>query len=273
MMSGEARVVTSFERAFEDTEKAAASTLQSANEVVKWTRKLQRAAKEGNIARMRSARSGLDTALGVLGQAVVNASASWPFDEKDEERYLEDLYPDELRAVAKGKDLDVYERDGQLICSPTIVRILPGDRAVRLDRKKVSAVRPSYVADLLRKKRQERSRYSSGAFLESLYHVYSALRAESSARLMLGDGPVVPLIRVYKLLTALPGAAREYGETDFSRDLYMLEANGPKRTKRGASVEFPASTGTRQSGRGLFAFVGPDGQERKYYGIMFSGEG
>lgn len=37
------------------------------------------------------------------------------------------------------------------------------------------------------------------------------------------------------------------------------------------AVSFPASTGTRRSG--LFTFVGPDGQEARYYGISFTADG
>ena len=81
---------------------------------------------------------------------------------------------------------------------------------------------------------------------------------------------VVPLARIYRLLTSLPGAGRDYDRTDFARDLYRLQANGPMRTRKGAAVSFPASSGTRQAKRDLFTFVGPDGQDVVYYGIRFT---
>ena len=43
----------------------------------------------------------------------------------------------------------------------------------------------------------------------------------------------MPLDRIYRLFTSLPGSSREYDRTDFARDLYILDTNGPKRTKQG----------------------------------------
>ena len=83
---------------------------------------------------------------------------------------------------------------------------------------------------------------------------------------------VVPLERIYKLFTSLPGTRREYATTDFARDIYRLETSGQTTTRSGASVSFPASTGTR-SAKGLFTFVGPDGQDVQYYGVRFTEAG
>ena len=45
--------------------------------------------------------------------------------------------------------------------------------------------------------------------------------------------------RVYRLFTSLPGSDREYNRTDFTRDLYLLDRDGPKTTRRGLRVTFP----------------------------------
>ena len=263
--------VAGFEQAFGDVERASDSALKSAAGLTRLVKTMQKAARDGNIARLKRTRDELDAAMDVLRQAVANAGSSWPYPEDDEERYIEDHYAAELRATAEGMGLDMHERDGKLISSPSIVRILPSERAVRIDGKKVPAMRPSHLARLLLENQGKRSRYSSDRFLESLHTAYSEImRDESSRRLMPGDGPVVPLARIYRLFTVRPGAGREYDRTDFARDLYVLDAKGPRRTKRGAAVSFPSSTGTRQSGSGLFTFVAPDGQEIRYYGIKFT---
>ncbi len=268
---GEERAVAGFEQAFGDVERTSDSALRSAAGLTRLVKAMQKAAREGNIARLKRTRGELDAALGVLREAVANAGSSWPFREDDEERYLEDHYAAELRATAEGMGLAMHERDGKLISSPSIVQILPGERAVRIDGRKAPALRPSHLARLLRENQRKRSRYSSDRFLESLHTAYSELiRDESSRRLVPGDGPVVPLARIYKLLTLLPGAGRVYGRTEFARDLYVLDFGGPERTRKGAAVSFPSSTGTRQSGSGLFTFVAPDGQEIRYYGIKFT---
>lgn len=265
--------MTDLEQAFDDVEQAAASTLESAAGLVKHARSLQKAAREGNIARMQRARTALDTSLSGLMQTVANAVESWAFaDEEQEERYLDERYSGEFRSVAAAKDLEVHERDGRLISHPSIVRLLPRDRAVRIDGRKVSTIRPTYLVDLLLKNQKKGSRHRSDAFLESLYAVYSDIvQGESAGRLMPDDWQrVVPLARIYRLLTSLPGAGRDYDRTDFARDLYRLQANGPVSTRKEATVSFPASSGTRQAKRDLFTFVGPDGQDVVYYGIRFT---
>ncbi len=265
--------MTDLEQAFDDVEQAAAATLDTAAGLIKQARGLQKAAREGNVARLKRARTDLDASLSDLMQAVANAVESWAFaDDEQEERYIEERYSGEFRSVAAEKGLEMHERDGRLISHPSIVRLLPRDRAVRIDGRKVSTIRPSYLADLLLKNQKKGSRHRSDAFLESLYAVYSDIvQGESSGRLMPDDWQrVVPLARIYRLLVSLPGAGRDYDRTDFARDLYRLQADGPTRTRKGADVSFPASSGTRQAKRDLFTFVGPDGQDVVYYGIRFT---
>ena len=259
-------MTTSFEQACQDTETAAAATLKSATELAKLARALQKAAKEGNVGAIKREAFRLDGALDTLRQEVANAVATWPFEDGGETTYLREHYAVELRSVATEKGLAIYERDGSLISYPSIVRISPGDHAIRIDKKKVSTLRPSYLAELLVNNQKKQPRFRSDMFLESLYKVYRQF-AEPSGLL---KEPVMPLARIYEIFTSLPGSSREYDKTEFARSLYFLESNGPTHTRSGARVSFPSSTGTR-SARGTFPFVGPDGQVVTYYGMQFSG--
>ena len=263
--------MTSFERAFDDVEEAAASTLKSATDLVKLARELQKAAQGGNINAIKRVCSRLDPALGSLRQEVANATETWPFTDEEEENYLKEHYANELYHAAKEKKLSIHERDGRLISYPSIAQILPGDRAVKIDRKKVSTLRPSRLVEFLIERQKKPPRFRSDAFLEALYAMYLLIsREQSSTRLINGGyGPVVPLAEVYKAFTSLPGSKREYDNIDFARDIYSLEANGPSYTKKGARVSFPSSTGAKRA-RDTFQFVGPDEQLITYYGIQFS---
>ncbi len=262
----------SFERAFNDMEEAAASTLKSATDLAKLARALQKAARDGNINAIKRACSRLGPALSSLSQEVANATKTWPFTDEEEENYLEERYANELCHTAKEKKLSIHERDGRLISYPSIAQILPGDRAVRIDRKKVSTLRPSRLVEFLIERQKKPPRFKSDAFLEALHEMYLLIsREQSSTRLINGGyGPVVPLAEVYKAFTSLPGSKREYDNIDFARDIYALEASGPSRTKKGARVSFPSSTGAKRA-RDTFQFVGRDEQLITYYGIQFSG--
>ena len=263
--------MTTFEQAFSDTERAADSALISARQLSNRARALAKAARTGNIAAIRRERANLKSAMVALSQEVDNANSVWPFHEDEEERYLQDGYADELIAAAQDVGLSIYKQDAALISYPSVVRILPGDRAVRIDRRLERGIRPSHLAETLLKNQRKRSGFSPARFLESLYAVYSDIVSESeSNKGMIGEsGRVVPLARIYRLLTALPGVSRDYGRNDFARDLYAISSEGPRVTRRGYRVELPSSTGTRRRAD-LFEFIAPDGQRITYYGVRFS---
>ena len=89
---------------------------------------------------------------------------------------------------------------------------------------------------------------------------------------MKSNGIVVPLIKIYTLITALPGAKREYDRSDFARDIYMLDAEGPRQRAEAPRSLFLPQPGTRRRSGDLFTFVGPEGESVEYYGLRFSEE-
>ena len=144
------------EQAFDGVEQAAAATLDTAAGLIKQARSLQKAAREGNVGRLKRARTDLDVSLGDLMQAVANTVESWAFADEEEERYLDERYSGEFRSVAAEKGLEIHERDGRLIApvhrAPTAAR--PGGDNKR---REVSTIRPTYTADLLLKHQKKGS--------------------------------------------------------------------------------------------------------------------
>lgn len=267
------RVPVPIEEAFCAAEAAGESTRKAAMAVVGKARAMAKAAKTGHIAALKRAQEDLRRELDALAQEVANAREAWPLSEEREVEYLAEGYAQELQAAAAKVGLAVYERDAHLIAYPSLVRILATDRAVRVDRKRVPTIRPSYLADLLLKNQQKSSGFPPARFLETLYLVYQDLLREANPAL-LASGPVMPLARIYRLVTALPGGGRDYDRSDFARDIYTLDSEGPRTTRRGKVVSFPASTGTRRRSKSdLFSFVGPNGENVEYYGIKFSDAG
>ncbi len=270
-LSKELRVVISLEQACSDTERAAEAARNSASKVASQSRALAKAARTGNIAGIKRSQEKLNEALKMLQQEVSNAVVCWPFSEEEELELFGRQFADALKDAATAKGLQIYERNGHLISYPSIVRILPADRAVRIDKKKVSTARPSYLVDLLLANQKKSSGFSSQRFLQSLYDVYSDVATGASPDLLPeSGGRVVPLARIYRLMTALPGSSREYDRSDFARDLYILDSNGPRRTRNGHAVSFPSSTGARKRSSDIFSYIGPNGDNAEYYGIRFS---
>ncbi len=264
--------MATFEEGFAATESAADSALDALNEATRIARQLRKASQDGNIAAIRRLTDRLESTSKAVGQAASNAAAAWPFPEEKERPYLEQEYSLELQSEGRKRGVQIFERDGRLIAHPLVVRVLPGDRAVRIDRRQTSTIRPSKIVADLEKLQKSPARFRPQPFLESLYEAYLALsQTDTADRLKLGGvGQVVRLDRIYNLFTGLPGSRREYSLLDFARDLYTLQESGVREVRPGARVSFPASTGTR-SARGAISFVGPSGEPVLFYGIQFTG--
>ena len=224
-----------FERGFADTERAAALTAKSASDVAKVAKQLEKAAKTGSINALRKAQVDLNAALGILRQEVANADGAWPFRPEEEESYLKDGYVTELKEVAASQGLQIFERDERLIAHPSILRVLPttrDTRAVQLDKKQISTIRPTYLATLLLANQRKPARFNTGDFLNSVYTAYSKLIRNRTSQSLSGENirPTVPLSEIYDMFTIAPGSGRDYSRTDFARDLYRLDTEGPNET-------------------------------------------
>ena len=259
-----------FEQGFADAEKAADSVLKTLGDLARVARQVRKAAQDGNIAAVRRSSERLQDGLNLVRQEVANTADAWPFTPEEEQGYLQEHYAEELKEEARKKTLQMYQRDGRLIAHPSVVRVMPGERAVQINRKQTSTIRPTRIVGVLQDLQSRRSSFRPLPFLESLYSAYVSLGGvRPSDAMKLGEvGQVVPLSRIYDLFTGLPGAKRDYSQLDFARDLYNLEASGIKQVRSGARVSFPASAGTRRSS-GLFTFTSPEGQDVKYYGVRF----
>lgn len=261
--------VSEIEEAFARAEGAANTALKAASAVAAKARAMGKAAKQGNIGALRRAQADLGGTLAALGDEVTAAQAAWRWSPEEEEEYLKTGYSEELRAAAQAVELTLYEREDYLVAYPSLVRILPAERKVRVDRKALPTIRPSHLVNELLRRQQKRSGFAPARFLEALHSVYDEVAREAKGDLV-GDGRVLPLARIYKLMTSLPGSQREYDRSDFARDIYTLDSDGPRTTRRGFTASFPSSTGMRKRAADIFSFVSPAGASISYYGIKFT---
>ena len=176
----------------------------------------------------------------------------------------------ELLATAAQSGVRIHERDERLYCYPSLIRLLPNDRAVVIDKTRERRLRPSVLARHLQEIQNKPVRFKSEAFLESLHDAYSTAvktrgkeRREASA--------IVPLVEIYNLLTLLPGQSKEYARPEFARDLYLLDQSGVITIRSGATVSFHAARGNEAASK-VIQIVTKDGQAKTYYGISFTRE-
>jgi hypothetical protein len=228
-------------------------------------RELKRARAASASGQVRDLRRALDAAAGLareLTDQVRAAGEAYDVDEAD--LLASGAYAKELLAVASEAGVAVFEEEDRLLCYPSIVRLLPGDLALEIDRRKARGIRPSVVVDQLRRAQQAGPRFKPEPFLASLLEAYDLVRTRQGK----APGAVVRLLEVYRVLTLLPGQARDYTKPEFARDLYLLDQNGLTTTgSPPRRMRWAASTGTRQSG--VLTTVAKSGQQQRYWGIAF----
>jgi len=246
--------------------RAQADVEASSRSAASLGRELKRARAASVSGQVRDLRRALGAAAALareLADQVRAAGEAYDVDEAD--LLASGAYAKELLAAAAEAGITIFEEDDRLLCYPSIVRMLPGDLALEIDRRKARGLRPSVVVEQLARAQQAGPRFRPEPFLASLLTAYDLVVARQGKV----PGAVVRLWDVYGVLTLLPGQAREYTKPEFARDLYLLDQSGltaagsPERRMRWA-----ASTGTRQSG--VLTTVAKSGQQQRYWGIAFS---
>jgi hypothetical protein len=258
-----------FEAALHRTETDADASLKAAAAVSKALKHFRSVVHDGNLREMQAALMAVDETLAALQQQVTATQAGWRFDEAS--YFASGAYTRELLETAEQMQLAMFEQDERLYCYPSLVRVLPSERTLLINRTRERRLRPSLVVEHLRALHERPTRFKSGDFLTTLFNAYRVL-VQRRGPGALERGPVEQLVEVYELLTLLPGQSREYSRQEFARDIYLLDRSGVTSTRDGFVMSLPASTGTK-SGRGVITAITESGQERRYWGIAFSREG
>jgi hypothetical protein len=252
----------SFEQSFAEVEKSANAVLKAASLLSAAVKALAKAAQDGDLGKIAKQTQRMDDAVELVRQESANAHDAWPFNTEAEQAFLQEQYTAELIAAAQADGLRIEQRDNALVAYPSIVRILAGERAVRINKSKITSLRPSKLVGRLKAAQNQKPRANVQPFLESLFSAYRLISKDH-------DRATVPLVQIYRVLTMLPGVSSDYTRDDFSRDLLILDRSGVDQTRSGARVSLPASTGTRNP-RDVFACAAPDGEVITYYAIAFT---
>lgn len=257
----------SLEKALAKTESDAEAVLKAVAAVGSAVRRLRAAAQVGNLRDVQPTMTAAEQAIATLRQQFANAKEGWDFDE---EAYLEGgAFAQELKIAAQRLGVGIYEQDDRLYCYPSLIRVLPNDRAVLIDKARERRLRPTVLANHLRDLQRRPPRFRPEPFLEALFEAYETVIAKTRrGRDLFGQGIVAKLLEIYNLLTLLPGQSREYSRQEFARDIYLLDQSGITRTRGGYTVSFPVGTGARAPSSTL-KIVTREGGEKIYYGIAF----
>ncbi|HEY2596341.1 MAG TPA: hypothetical protein VGK33_20810 [Chloroflexota bacterium] len=252
----------SFESALSMAQGGTEAALRSAGTLTRELRKAKAAAATGQVRELRRA---LDAAVGQAGELLDSVQRTQSGFDIDETQYLASgQYAKELLAMAPERGVAMFEEDERLLCYPSIVRVIPGDSVVEVDRRRERRLRPSFLIDLLAAVQQRPPKFRAEQFLESLAGGYGLVVAQAGKK----PDSVVRLTDIWSLLTLLPGQAKEYTRQEFARDLYLLDQSGIKKTKDGRTLRWHASSGTRNAG--VLTTVARTGQQQRYWGVSLT---
>ncbi|MEX2658382.1 MAG: hypothetical protein WD232_01700 [Acidimicrobiales bacterium] len=255
---------TGLEQALEDIERDAEVAVRGLAAALKEAKKAKAAAASGQLRELRSALEGAVALTDEAGASARALRAGWAFDEQ--EHFASGGYAKEVLALAAAEGVQAFEADDRILSYPAIVQVSTSDTTVLIDRRKERRVRPSVLVRMLQTLQSKPPRFKAEAFLEALAAAYDLVVAKAGR-----PGATVKLVEVYKVLTLMPGAGREYTKQELARDLYLLDQSGVTGTKDGRTLQLPASALTR--GSGVLTTVTRSGQEKVYVGISFEGGG
>lgn len=253
---------TTIEGSLARAEAEVEAAARSANVLARELKRARSAAASGQVRELRRALDAAADLARELELALADACASYDVDET--ELLASGAYAKELLATASEAGVAMFEEDDRLLCYPSIVRVLPGDLALEIDRRRVRGLRPSVVVAQLERAQNAGPRFKPAPFLTSLLAAYDLVVAGQGKM----SNAVVRLLDVYSVLTLLPGQSREYTKPEFTRDLYLLDQSGVTEVgPTGRRLRWAASTGTRLSG--VLTTVARSGQQQRYWGIAF----
>lgn len=222
-------------------------------------------ARDGQIRNLRAAVAAARRQWQAVGEQLTALEAAYDVDEAEHltsGAYVRELLAESQRlGVVISVDPDAPDR---LLSYPSVVRILPGDAAVEVDKRRDRRLRPSGLVARLGHAQQRPPRFKAAAFLEALASGYDFVVARAARE----PGAVVRLDEVWSVLTVLPGSRSDYGKPEFARDLYLLDQSGTTTTRDRRRLRFAASTGTR--GTGVLTTVARGGQQQLYWGVALT---
>jgi hypothetical protein len=262
----------SLESALFDLEGQLEAAAKAAKAALAVLKKAQTSAKLGTLRDLQNQLAEGRNSAKRFAEAMAQADQSWTFTP--EPYFADGSYLQELKEEAERAGLSLFEKDGRIYCFPMLLTLSDRDSAVVIDRKIERRVRPRKLVELLTARQQRPQRSSAQKLIDTLFEAYSFLGRHIGREWTPdtpGPGPVVPLLRIYDLLTLLPGSDRDYAKEEFARDIYVLDQQPELRTKDGRRFALPASTGTKAASRRV-TVVDQQGTERVYVGIRFDKE-
>lgn len=155
----------------------------------------------------------------------------------------------------------IADPSGALVCPPVVVSADPARGRLKLFSKPLATLRPSAVADEVKRQRDKVSAANSQEFLEGLY--------AAARRLSAGQNEIyAPFHEIYALFADTPGWKKSNPAVEFGQSIYALRVSSIRTTKDGRVFQFE-TPGGRPKEKDIFTVYGEDGHVNRFWGIRF----
>jgi len=254
-----------FEDALQKTQTDVEIALKAAKASTAVLKKILKAVQTGDIKPMTRLFESVDESMVKLAETISSAREGWDFDV--DTYFTTGEYFGELIKEAREAGVSLFEMDGRIFCYPCILKLLPTDRVVAIDKKREKSLRPSVLVKKLYTIQSKPPKFKPARFLESLCTAYSIIVAQRGKKSFFGAE--IKLKDIYKLLTLLPGHSSDYTGQDFTRDIYLLDQSNETITQKGFQLLFVGSTGAKNPSQ-CYKIITRDGHEKLYYSVTFN---
>ena len=216
--------ISSYEQACARAEQAATSAMHAAKQLARVAALMITASRDGDAGTLRKSTEQVRRAAAEIVTTAQLAVSAWNYSDDTLTTYLSNAYQSELVEAGAVENVRIDVLDNRLAAFPVVIQLLPSQRAVRLDGKRTTLLRPKRLVEQIRR-RQQVGGVKPDRFIEVLFSAYKRLDQN------LG----VQLIDIYELLTPLPEVRSSYSPADFARDIYILEQSNTTKTKSRAN--------------------------------------
>lgn len=258
----------SIETALDEARSVAKRLAKAAKELEAASRALEQAATKGQFGKLVPSVERASAIHRQIGDEFNHLSSSWLLDEVAVEQVLDQHFMREVEDCLRQQGVGLHKYGTGWSASPVLIRFDAKGRSLRIDRARLTTLRPSDVAAAIVSARQRPSARPE-QFIETLWVAYQAsVGSISLTTQSVRLGSSVPLSDVYKSLTLLPDSRREYSIESFTRDLFLLDRSGVATTKGGHQVFFSASTSSKGGG-GVLTVLDETGAPQNYFAVAF----
>ena len=248
-----------YENLYQELDTIEKALKDSAAQAARQVKAAQKNTESGNLPELKKALEQLSATASLLSERVGKAQEA--LDSFDTRAYfVSGDFTQQLLQACRDRGIDVQGEKGVYEMFPYKVRVY-GDsdhtEEVWINRKKLASFRPSAVADTIRdgQERLRKVRFNASAFMKELAEAYDTTILRDGARM----GSTITLTKIYKTLTPMARARKDYDMQAFAFDLARVYELGTEAwvTPSGRTFYF----GTSRDGKNAIRVLSASGVE------------